>query len=154
MKNKFKHIIFKDYTTYLDDYFAYLKDIKPNLPCEMKSFFCEEERYAINHDFSLHDAWIESLVIKNEYLENNKKTYIQLVLLLANHDKKVILNYRNVFTIIYDGKPSRWVNKAVDLLMHELHITQDGNYQHIIEFDSDIWLTIEFTEFSYEFLNC
>lgn len=65
---------FKDYTTYFCDYFDYLDSIEDQVPKEIRSFFCNEDRYKLNNNITLHDAWIEHILIRNQYEDNGKKS--------------------------------------------------------------------------------
>ena len=150
IKNKFKYIKFHNDVTYFERYFAYLENIESSLSGSISSFFCNHNKYKLQTEDTLHNAWIQNIQIINKYIDNEKYTKIDLTLLLANRENKLKLTYYSVLDIVYQQEPIRWPDRAIDLLTHEFTITSENNYRHVLEFDRGVWLTLVFEDFSYE----
>lgn len=110
-----------------------------SIPEKTRGIFTDKKLIYPEFRESLHDAWIESLSIRNYNLlisesNNIRKTRdVELILIGAYHDLGICINYRNVQNInirkIFDFDYG-------DILIHELS-KEDDIYVHEIVFSSE-----------------
>jgi hypothetical protein len=132
-----------------DRYFDYLQGIKNELPEALAAFALDEERYALNGDKTLHDAWLLALNVSKSVDNANLETCVTLELLHAMHEKTIHICYSGVREIDFSlGTPE--AKRPVDLLVHEFTKVDDKIFRHFIEFDLDMWIEICFSGFSFE----
>jgi hypothetical protein len=137
--------------TCFDKYFEYLETIKALMPAELMQFAVDRRRYQLNGDHTLHDSWLKDFNVKKEYNPNNQSTTsVQLQLLQAKHLAVICLNYGGVTEITCSLTPDRWVNRPVDLLVHEFIHLEGSTFKHSIQFDRSVWLNVSFSSFSFQ----
>lgn len=139
--------------TKFNKYFSYLKDIRDEIDPYIYEFFSDERKYQLRGEKTLHDSWIQDFKISRELkTAENTNSSIELRLLLADWENVLILNYYDAFfekiaLEIFDEQHSQ-----NDLLVHELQWDQQTKrYQHIIYFDNDVDLVINFAAFKYSY---
>jgi len=150
----FKHIVFDndEYgTAVFDKYFDYIESIKNTMPKALSEFASNYERYELNGPLTLHDSWIDSIFLQKNYFDVNaiKQSTVKLKFLLANQNL-LDLQYEDVSEFIYTYQPTKWPDRAVDLIVHEFDRNDDGSYSHLMAFDRNVWLKIVFKTFQYE----
>lgn len=122
----FKYIYEENDIVKYDKYFSYLSEIESNLPPRIKNFFCNQDRYSLNSDLTLHDAWVSSVNVSNQYTDNSLNSDVKLNLLLYQHNKRLEIIYGGVSNFVYDNQPAFWIDKSVDLLHHELNVLEES----------------------------
>jgi hypothetical protein len=148
--NKFKYIFEdeKGFTSF-DRYFDHLRTLKNTMPEVLYEFVVDISRYELHGAKTLHDARISSL---NAVYPSCRSfsSQVELVLLSADFDKKLRLEYSGVvgFNGLFIANDES--NRPVDLLTHEFTVTGDGLFKHVIEFDRDVWFEVVFTSFAYQ----
>lgn len=141
--------------TKFDRYFRYLDDIRDEINPYIYNFFSDEKKYQLRGKETLHDSWLQDFKISRDLkTEENMNSSIELSFLLANWESVLILNYYDAF---FEKIPFEIFNNQYsqnDLLVHELKWNQQTKrYQHIICFDNDIDLIINFANFKYSYAN-
>lgn len=141
--------------TKFNKYFSYLKNIRDEIDPYIYEFFSDERKYQLRGEKTLHDSWIQDFKISRELkTAENTNSSIELRLLLADWENVLILNYYDAFfekipLEIFDEQHSQ-----NDLLVHELQWDQQiKRYRHIICFDNDVDLVINFAAFKYSYIN-
>lgn len=141
--------------TCFDRYFAYLSSIAEQLPAEVREFACDHGRYELNGPRTLHDSWLAEFRGVNDYSDSAAVSReLRVVLLLPSHRRTVSMTYSRVHGFSASMTPTRWPTKPVDLLVHEFSVLEDGLVRHVVEFDSDSWYEVVFSEFSFVERDC
>jgi hypothetical protein len=134
--------------TRFDKYFEYLQSIKTQLPLVLGNFALATNRYELNGNDTLHDAWLKSLNMTKDYgIDKPSITKVQLSLLLATHLKIVHLEYSEVIHIKCSLASNLWPMQPVDLLVHEVSLLAENTFQHFIQFDRGMWIEVVFSAF-------
>ena len=141
--------------TKFNKYFSYLKDIRNKIDPYIYEFFSDERKYQLRGERTLHDSWIQDFKISRELKTvENTNSSIELRLLLADWENVLILNYYDAF---FEKIPFEIFDEQHlqnDLLVHELQWDQQTKrYRHIICFDNDVDLVINFAAFKYSYIN-
>ena len=137
--------------TRFDRYFEYLVQVSGRMPAALSEFALDPRRYELTGPLTLHDAWLETLLLDQSYEPNSNSLAsrsVRVRLLLANQNR-LDLDYRDVTCVEYSAIPSQWPDKAKDLLVHEFQIAEAGSFSHLIQFDGDVWLRLTFKEMSW-----
>lgn len=141
--------------TKFDKYFCYLDNIRDEIDPYIYDFFSDEKKYQLRGQETLHDSWIQDLKIfrdlKNEEIVSSN---IELSLLLATWDNVLILNYNDAFfeKIPFEIFDHQYAKN--DLLVHELQWCKHmKRYRHIICFNNDIDLIINFSSLRYSYID-
>lgn len=124
--------------TRFDDYFAHLGAIESKLPPQLAEFATDVQRYSLNSDVTLHDSW----------------STVRIELLQAKHTHSIHLEYGGVTSITFSADPAAWPLSPVDLLTHEFDIVGDGEFQHYMQFDREVWLALRFQTFAFRDVPC
>jgi hypothetical protein len=136
--------------TCFERYFDYLNSIRVEMPTRLMAFATDSRRYVLNGEGTLHDAWLKSMSVVNEYPEGMAPlSVVQLRLLLASHQTEIVLDYSGVVAVSCSLEPDRWPNQPVDLLVHEFSKLEKGVFRHFIKFDRGVWVDLEFTGFDF-----
>ncbi|MEH6801072.1 MAG: hypothetical protein V7681_17425 [Halopseudomonas sabulinigri] len=125
-----------------DLYLQYLEAVKSDLPLQVFEFASDEKRHNLDSAHSLHDAWLTSLVVKenrNTQRPFEPKPTIELVLLGPQHDRDIVLSYVNVSS--YRAESEQNCFNAADTLhgdvdLHEVRVSEGGLVVHEIKFSS------------------
>ena len=121
-----------------DRYLEELSSYKHNLPPEVAEFASDEDRFTLSHASSLHDAWLESIVVSESRATDEKPSQVsvEVILLGQQHDRRIHLKYSDVsrytHTFAESGFP-RFQTKHGDLFTHEVRY-EDGQVIHEILF--------------------
>lgn len=131
-------------------YFDHIEEISSSLPVSAYDYARNYEHYGLESHSSLHDAWLERLLIKEGgHGDRNqfRKTKIELCFLGPYHDKRIFLEYDNVRkyqSIVNDASKGHG-----DLEVHEFGVTSSSKPFHELGFVTDALLYIEFEQFNY-----
>lgn len=142
-----------DYATYS----AYLETIKEALPDDIYRFASDERHFDLSSASSLHDAWLESLTVREITSGSRnevRRLEVRLCLLGAYHDRIIHLSYSGVERYSFDSpaRPGeqRYTHTAHgDLLTHEIRLGADGLFAHELLFERGSTLLVEFSGFSH-----
>lgn len=120
------------------------------LPEAARQFAGDVERFALNHPKSLHDAWVESLVVKESHArdEADSGVSLELVLLGQKHDRRIRLIYRRVER--YEIRADKGGHRDTlhgDLYTHEVRLSEAGRVVHELLFVTGARLEVECAEF-------
>lgn len=133
-----------------DGYSAYVESIRGKLPKHVYAFASNPAHFNLDSHSSLHDAWLESLTVKENASGERRQIRqleIQLCLLGPFHDRRIHLHYIEVLRYSLHGRPStepRYEHTAHgDLLTHEIRLGHDGLLIHELLFQSDSKILIE-----------
>ena len=137
------------------DYLDALADYRDQLPSEVAEFAGDEDRFVLNHEKSLHDAWLEEVRIIESRSTDSKpsEVSIQLILLGQMHDRKIIINYQGVTNHLFSGARTNCNFHDTfhgDIFTHEVRLSEEGMVQHEILFDEVTRFEVTCQTFSVE----
>lgn len=136
-----------DYT----NYGKYLQSIRGKLPEHVYAFAANPDHFNLESHSSLHDAWLESVVV-NEVATGERSEIrqleVKLSLLGAFHDRRIHLHYTGVAQYSFKAPPkydqSRFQHIAHgDLFTHEIRLGNNGLIIHELLFERDATFLIE-----------
>ncbi len=133
---------------HFDRYIEYIKTVRDSLPEHIYLFASNPAYFNLTSHSSLHDAWLENLIIQ-ETASGDRHEFrgleIKLSLLGPYHDRRIVLHYTGV-------KQYRCHAKAVsenlahgDVFTHEIQFVADGIFSHEILFQEGGTILIECT---------
>lgn len=137
-----------------DRYLNALEAYRHLLPAEVASFASDESRFTLDHASSLHDAWLESIVISESRASgiHPSEVTIEIILLGQQHDRKIHLKYSGVSqyssTLVKSDLPS-FDTKHGDLFTHEVRY-EDAHVVHEILFQIGTRMLISCNTFTVE----
>ncbi|MGD9562836.1 MAG: hypothetical protein AB7F88_11405 [Pyrinomonadaceae bacterium] len=115
-----------------DAYVSYLESIRDRLPEHVMQFASDPDLFYR----SFHDSWLDYLniveVAAGERMEE-RSTEIEVRLLGPFHDRRVFIRYKGV--IEYQFRADNVEKGHGDLLLHEVHLGDDSELIHELEFD-------------------
>lgn len=127
-------VILEDGTICWDKYFEYLELNKGKFSEDLYSYASDFKRYSLSDRESLHDAWLEELLISELDIEGNRHLEAKSRYLSPYHDRKFIFLYKEVF-----GYDIRHSNNSMtgcgDVLTQEFFVNDVG-LGHEINFSS------------------
>jgi hypothetical protein len=140
-----------DYFRYLE----YLQTVKRDLPDHIYAFASDFRHFDLSSPSSLHDAWLESLTVREVASGSRneiRKLEVKLSLLGPYHDRTIHLTYSGVERYSFDSpaRPgeTRYSHTAHgDLLTHEIRLGTHGLFVHELLFERGSILLVEFSEF-------
>jgi len=139
------------------NYEKYLHSIRSKLPEHIYAFASNYAHFDLQSHSSLHDAWLESLVV-NEIVtrEQNgiRQLEVKLTLLGGFHDRRIHLHYTGVMQYSFQAPPRydqpRYQHTAHgDLLTHEIRLGHNGLIIHELLFEREATLLIECKDFKH-----
>ena len=141
---------FEAYRTYLDS-------VRHALADHVYRFASDSRHYDPSSRESLHDAWLDRLVIREDASgdrQHVRRMAIDIDLLGPFHDRRIHLRYRGVhayrFEIAEDTSARCTHTAHGDLLMHEVRLRPQGGVIHELQFERrGTWL-IECEDFTHE----
>lgn len=143
-----------------DKYLQYLESIKNRLPLNVYNFAVNEWHYNTDDNRCLHDSWVESILISEQPTKNKtweRKLKIDLVLLGAQHDQNLCIQYEQVrnYTLAknLDARKNSDIVAHGDWLIDEISIADDDFVLHHILFSNNAKWVIEFKDLSWKFVN-
>jgi hypothetical protein len=136
---------------HFDPYFAYLATIQARLTEHVYAFAGDWAHYALDSPQSLHDAWLEELVLTEAAPSKSPQDRtIQLTLRLLGpmHDRVHVLQYYGVLG--YRLEAGMTAGGHGDVLVHEVRLNELGVLVHEILFAAGARIVIECADFRYE----
>jgi hypothetical protein len=132
-------------------YSAYVASIRSKLPAHVYAFASDPRYFDLHSHSSLHDAWLETLTVKEVATGERheiRKLEIHLCLLGPFHDLRIHLHYTGVTQYRFETPPRyqepRYQHTAHgDLFTHEIRLGQNGFLIHELLFERDATLLIE-----------
>jgi hypothetical protein len=118
-----------------DKYLEHLEAFKSQLPDKVYEFAHAPWHYDVSSHQCLHDAWIEEIVMTENYPPESKKTRhtdLTMKLIGPYHDFILVMEYKGIAgyqNMLYPGQDS---NRYYDLLMDEMTPSKDGAFKHSI----------------------
>jgi len=140
-----------DYSSYE----KYILSIRASLPDHIYAFASNPAYFNLESPSSLHDAWLESLVV-NEVAtgERNeiRQLEVKLILLGPFHDRRIHLHYTGIAQYSFQAPPGydqqRYQHTAHgDLFTHEIRLGHGGLILHELLFEREATLLIECKDF-------
>jgi hypothetical protein len=141
-----EHIVNKltegiDFTRYA----AYVESVRDKLPAHIYSFASDQRYFDLKSHSSLHDAWLESLVVRevaSGQRHEIRELEIALCFLGPFHDRHIHLNYTGVTLYTFTAPPrygdSKFEHAAHgNLLTHEIRLGNPGLFIHEFLFERD-----------------
>lgn len=133
------------------NYQRYLQSIRDKLAKHIYAFAADISHLILNLNSSLHDAWLESLIV-NEVAtgERNeiRQLEVKLALLGSFHDRRIHLHYSGVSH--YAFNTPRRINESRhqhtahgDLFTHEIRLGHNGLFVHELLFERGASFLIE-----------
>ena len=135
----------------IEPYFAYIASVADRMPPNAQRFVLNRDHFALFPRNSLHDAWVEAVVIREPAVGDRleqRTIEIELQLLGAYHDGRIWLTYQQVQSYVlstpveFPLPPSGTVGHG-DLLIHEVRLTEAGFIVHEILFSRGSTMVIE-----------
>lgn len=136
----FKHVELSDGAYFYKKYFEYLNENRHKIPTHVYSFASNIKFYSLDDKSSLHDAWLNSLIV-NEIAtgsrSENREIEIKMQFLAPYHDRLTELSYKKVS--MFDLKtPTEFVAPPFinvghgDLLTHEVSLSESQGKTKLI----------------------
>jgi len=132
-------------------YETYVQSIREKLPKHIYDFAANPNHFGPRSHSSLHDAWLESLVVnENASGARNeiRRLEVKISLLGPFHDRRIHLQYTGVTRYSFDT-PARYDDPRYehtahgDLFTHEIRLGQNGLFIHELLFERDATFLIE-----------
>lgn len=132
-------------------YEKYLNSIRHHLPDHIYTFASNQRHFYPDSPSSLHDAWMESLTIREAASGKRQEIRmleISLCLLGPFHDRLIHLHYMGVVRYSFEVPPrngdARFEHTAHgDLLTHEIRLSRNGLFIHELSFERGTMFMIE-----------
>ena len=137
-------------TWHFDPYFAYLATIHERLAEHVYAFAADRAHYDLDSPQSLHDAWLEELVLTEaapSKRPQDRTTQLTLRLLGPMHDRIHVLQYYGVLG--YRLEAGMTARGHGDVLVHEVRLNELGVLVHEILFRSGARIVIECADIRY-----
>ena len=136
-----------DFTTYS----AYVASIREALPPHVYAFASDSRHFDLSSHSSLHDAWLESLTVREAASgerQQIRRMEVSLSLLGPFHDLRIHLHYTGVTRYDFTAPPrydeARYEHTAHgDLHTHEIRLGHEGLLIHELLFERGATLLIE-----------
>jgi len=133
------------------NYEKYLPSIRGKLPEHVYAFAANPDHFNLESRSSLHDAWLESIVV-NEIAtgERNeiRQLEVKLSLLGPFHDRRIHLHYTGVAQYSFKASP-KYDQSGLqhtahgDLFTHEIRLGNNGLIIHELLFEREATFLIE-----------
>ena len=132
-------------------YLAYVESVRGHFPAHVYAFASNPNHFSLDSPNSLHDAWLETLTVR-EAASGERKQFrqleVQLCLLAPYHDRWIHLHYSGVAqyslqTPAKYAEPKYKDTAHGDLLTHEVRLSHNGLLLHEILFERGSTLLIE-----------
>ena len=147
----------EDFQQAWNSYQEYLQSVQHKLPPSVYEFAGAEWRYSFNDSRSLHDAWVESVIIEERTLTedyHSRHLEIRVLLLGPYQDGNILLAYQGVHSYSMQKRRKERPFYAPgqshgDWLVDEIRLSENELILHEIELVLGTWL-IECENLSYE----
>ncbi|GAA5497272.1 hypothetical protein Rhal01_03465 [Rubritalea halochordaticola] len=116
-------------------YLDALAKYRDQLPDEVAQFAEDESRFCLQGGGTLHDAWIETITVREKRAagDDASSCEIELVLLGPLHDRRIQLRYLGVKAYTVDGRGENGFQAFHgDIHTHEVRLSDDGLVVHEI----------------------
>lgn len=132
-------------------YLAYVESIRSHLPAHVYAFASNRNYFNLHSPSSLHDAWLETLTVKEAASGERRhirQLEIQLCLFGPRHDRWIHLRYSGVTQYSFQT-PAKYTEPRYkhaahgDLLTHEIRLGHEGLLVHELLFERGATLLIE-----------
>lgn len=139
----------------MDDYFSYLKLNRTKFPDGVFEFAYNSCHYDLSDSSSLHDAWLDYFVLRENAAGDRKQfrsLSLELQFLGPFHDKVLQFDYLDVSDFSMrtkDGAPAL-MNGCGDVLMHEVRLSNEGLVEHEFQFSTSVVLAVTCSTFRFE----
>jgi len=144
-------------------YLAFLELNRERIPNSVYEFANADWHYNTMDHRCPHDAWLESLEIKEISTEGEKRSRsnsIYLILLGAYHNGKLHLSYDGVTNYSFERNTSSddpflesiFRNGHGDLLVDEFSMSEENEMIHNLSFSNGVTWKIQFRGFSFEWI--
>lgn len=119
------------------DYLDALASYRDLLPPEVAHFASDQNRFTLSHPGSLHDAWIEQIVVTESRSTSESASEVRIVLTLLGqmHDRKIILTYEGVTRYAITGGKNQSSTPDTlhgDICTHEVRLSARNEVIHEI----------------------
>jgi hypothetical protein len=133
-------------------YLEALSTYRSRLPEAVAHFAGDEERFVLNHPKSLHDAWLERLIISESRATEHIPSAVglEVVLLGQQHDRQIRLIYHGVVRYEIHGttEEGRYHDTFHgDIYTHEVRVSVAGRVIHELLFVTGSRLEVECLDF-------
>lgn len=134
-----------------DKYFQYIENNKGKFSEKLYDYISNFKHYSLSDRESLHDAWLEGLLIKESDCDGKRLLNIKVVYLGPYHDRKFEFSYVGVteYLISNSGKND---GQHGDVFVHEFSVEKTG-YCHEVKFSSESVIRIYFKEMEFNQLS-
>ena len=132
-------------------YSRYVESIRDRLPPHIHAFASDSRYFDLSSHSSLHDAWLESLTVREVATgERGEVRGMEVALRLLGpfHDIRIHLHYIGVTRYSFNAPPRygepRYEHTAHgDLVTHEIRLGHGGLFVHELLFERDATFFIE-----------
>ena len=146
-----EHILGKPGEIDYFNYKKYVQSIRGQLPAHIYAFTANINHFNLESHSSLHDAWLESLTVREPATgERNeiRRLEVKMALLGPFHDRRIHLHYTGVTRYSFDCPPRyshpRYEHTTHgDLFTHEIRLGHDGLFIHELLFERDATFLVE-----------
>ncbi|MEI7912556.1 MAG: hypothetical protein WCK77_23250 [Verrucomicrobiota bacterium] len=133
-------------------YLEALAGYRHRLSPHVAQFAGDADRFTLNHPKSLHDAWLQSVVVTEtrRTAAAPSAVKVELLLLGQHHDRVIRISYERVSRYGLHGQPGeRCAADAFhgDVLTHEVRVADTGHTVHEIAFVTGSVFTVECEDF-------
>ncbi len=130
-------------------YEKYVQSIRAKLPEHIYAFASNPDHFNLESPSSLHDAWLESLVVSEVATGERsemRKVEVKLTLLGPFHDRRIHLHYTGVARYSFEALPGYGQKHTGhgDLFTHEIRLGKDGCFIHELLFECNATFLVEF----------
>ena len=138
-------------------YATYIASIRSEISPHVYSLASDPRFFDLSSHSSFHDAWLESVTIR-EVASGERKEIRRLEVILSLlgpfHDRRIQMHYTGVTRYTFDALPHYGVPRYDhtahgDLFTHEIRLGHDGLLIHELLFESDATFLIECSDFSH-----
>ena len=132
-------------------YSRYVESIRDRLLAHVFAFASDSRYFDLSSHSSLHDAWLESLTVRevaSGERQEIRRMEVAISLLGPFHDRRIHLHYTGVTRYTFGAPPRygepRYEHTAHgDLITHEIRLGRDGLLVHELLFERDATFLIE-----------
>lgn len=132
-------------------YSRYVESIRDQLPSHVFAFASDSRHFDISSHSSLHDAWLDSLIVREVARgerQEIRRMEVAITLLGPFHDRWIRLHYNGVTRYTFSAPPRygepRYEHTAHgDLLTHEIRLGENGLLIHELLFEREATFLIE-----------
>lgn len=146
--------IFDSKTEVIDweGYSRYIQAIRDQLPPHIFAFASDSSYFDLDSSGTLHDAWFESLTVREVASGDRSEMRtleVSLCLLGSYHDRRIHLQYAGVSRYAVTGPNGDQIEHTVhgDLITQEVRLANSGLFVHELLFERDATILVECSDF-------